>query len=90
MAKTRLEQETILLFNEAEKLASVYTHNKRLKGKLERLLEDRPDEMSLDYNGDYLIPKKWIKINAPRVMSDEERQRASERIRRFTALNRAK
>ena len=32
--RTKDEKETIILFNEAEDTATVYTHNARLKNKL--------------------------------------------------------
>ena len=34
MELSRLEQETIILFNEAEPTAEIYTHNKKLREKL--------------------------------------------------------
>ena len=39
------EQETIINYNEAEKTAGVYTHNKALRRKLERLSQERPDQL---------------------------------------------
>lgn len=41
---TRLEQETIINFNEAEAEANVYTHNAALCRKLEALAGQRPEE----------------------------------------------
>ena len=43
MTLTKLEQETIILYNEEEKTASVYTHNAKLIAKLKRLSEKYPD-----------------------------------------------
>lgn len=40
----KIEQETIITFNEAEKTASVYTMNAALIRKLEGLTERRPDD----------------------------------------------
>lgn len=37
------EQETIINSNEADSTASVYTHNKALRKKLETLAADRPE-----------------------------------------------
>lgn len=90
MSLTLYEQETIILFNEAEKTASVYTHNRALIRKLEKLAEDRPDDCRLKRKdpenraAEYIVPKKWIKINAPRQLSEEEKARlrkASENTR---------
>lgn len=41
---TRLEQETIINFNEAEATATIYTHNAALCRKLEALADQRPEE----------------------------------------------
>lgn len=41
---TRLEQETIINFNEAKATANVYTHNEALCRKLEALADQRPEE----------------------------------------------
>ena len=61
MALSRIEQETIISFNEAEPTASVYAHNGRLRRRLEQLERDRPDEVSRDHAGDFVIPKGWIR-----------------------------
>ena len=44
MSLTLQEQETVILFNEAEKTASVYTHNLKFLQKLKQLQQDRPDD----------------------------------------------
>ena len=42
MNMARYEQETIISFNEEEKTAGIYTHNKALRQKLAALARDRP------------------------------------------------
>lgn len=85
--RSRLEQETIINFNEEEKTASVYTFNKRLQRKLARLAEEYPDECRKaktwqpGESVEYIVPKKWIKVNAPRVLTEEQKQAASERAK---------
>ena len=86
--RSRLEQETIFLFNEEEKTASVYTFNKPLQRKLVSLAKERPEECyleqpqnALDGAVEYIIPKKWIKIRPNRILSDEERAALSERAK---------
>ena len=46
MNMARYEQETIISFNEEEKTAGIYTHNKVLRQKLEALARDRPEDCS--------------------------------------------
>ena len=62
MELLRIEQETIVLFNEAEATASVYTHNRKLREKLERMARKFPDKVALERRSQagavsYLVPK---------------------------------
>ena len=43
MNMARYEQETLISFNEEEKNAGIYTHNKALRQKLAALARDRPE-----------------------------------------------
>ena len=45
MKLSRYEQETIILYNQAEATAEVYTHDPRLLEKLRRLAEKYPDQI---------------------------------------------
>ena len=80
MQLSRYEQETIVNFNEAEKTAGVYTHNKSLMKKLQQLSEKFPEDCRLEkvsHDGeavDYIIPKSWIKIRAPRQLSEAQKE----------------
>ena len=88
MSLSLYEQETIINFNEKEKTASVYTHNRALCRKLERLAEERPNECRLtktSHDGkavDYSIPKAWVKIKPPRVASEAQKEAAREAARK--------
>ena len=80
MNMARYEQETIIGFNEEEKSAGIYTHNKVLRQKLEALARDRPEDCRLvkvSRSGravDYTIPKSWIKIAPPRIASEAQKE----------------
>jgi hypothetical protein len=70
MKLSRLEQETILLYNEEEPTASVYTHNPRLMRKLERLARRYPDKVYPDrpvHVGavSYIVPKSFVCVRVP-------------------------
>jgi len=78
---TRLEMESIFLFNEEEKQALIYTHNKRLKQKLEKLERERPNEVSRDHSGDFTVPKSWLKINASKILTDKQKSELSARAK---------
>lgn len=78
MSLSRYEQETIILFNEEESTASVYTYNGRLKRRLESLCTDRSSDVRQtkdDGRGGltFEIPKKWVKVNPSRILSEAQK-----------------
>lgn len=90
MSISRLEQETIINYNEEEKTATVYTFNRGLKAKLAKLAAERPEDcvLSEDYaNGSqtYTVPKRWIKVSPPRKVSEEQKKAAAERMAAWRA-----
>lgn len=91
MSISRIEQETVILFNEAEPTASVYTYNGALKRKLTGLCHTRPTEARLtkdDGRGGltFEVPKRWIKVNANIILTDEQRQARADAARaRFSS-----
>lgn len=80
MKLSRYEQETIVSFNEEEQTASVYTHNRALRNRLQRLAQERPTECRLLGTGsggraaDYSIPKGWLKVRASRILSEAQKE----------------
>ena len=95
MKLTRYEQETIISYNEEEKVASVYTHNVALQRRLAALAAERPDECKLIrscQDGDameYEVPKRWVKIRANRILTEEQLQKARERAAAMLAGRKA-
>ena len=81
------ERETAITWDESVKAATVETFNPRLERKLKRLLEDYPDDVRITVSrprwaDTYEVPKRWIKIQPPRKMTDEQRAALSERGRK--------
>ena len=77
---TLIEKETIVLFNEGEPTASVYTYNRKLQNKLNKLVGVNNDifvESQDDESTTYVVPKKWIKVSPPRQMNYTDEQRAA-------------
>ena len=66
---TKYEQETILLYNEEESEASVYTHDPKLLAKLERLAAKYPDKVRLESGcpdaATYIVPKRCVQVREP-------------------------
>ncbi len=83
---TKAEQETIILFNEAEPTATVYTYNGALKRKISGLCDTRPQEARQtkdDGQGGltFEVPKRWVKVKASTILTDEERARRASAIK---------
>lgn len=80
--RSALERETIVLYNQSEKEASVYTFDPKLIQRLERFSEKYPEEVRLEKeNGDgaytYIVPKECVLIREP--VSKERREAARQR-----------
>jgi len=78
MKLTNIEKETVVNFNEAERMASVYTHNKALKRQLLELCRTHPEQIHQTaanaWGGlTFELPKKWLKITPPRVLTPTQR-----------------
>ena len=84
MAKlTKYEKETIVLFNEGENTASIYTYNAGLRKRLANFSKKYPDlcrlEKSCDQGGvSYVLDKSRLSIRLQPPMSEERRKKASE------------
>lgn len=93
---TRYEQETMINFNEEEATASVFTHNRALRRKLEQLAQERPEEcrpFRVSRWGEaveYIIPKKWVKITPTRILTEEQRAAKAETARKAGLGRKAK
>lgn len=73
------EQETIILYNQAETTAEVYTHDPKLLEKLSRLAEKYPNQISRKDEHSYTVPKRCVLVREP--FSEERRAAARERAK---------
>ena len=78
MKLSKIEKETIINFNEAERTASIYTHNEALKRQLLELCQTHPGQVrqiaANRWGGlTFELPKKWLKVSPPRVLSPAQR-----------------
>ena len=69
MELTKYEQETIIIYNEGEDTASVYTYDKKLRKKLEKLSMKYPDKIVLERicpQGavEFTVPRRCVSIRA--------------------------
>ena len=73
------EQETIILYNQAEATAEVYTHDARLLEKLRRLSEKYPDQIVKKDRQPLVVTHRCVSDREP--YSAERRKAASERAK---------
>ena len=79
MKLSLVERETILLYNQAEPMAEVYTHDPRLMEKLELLAKKHPDHTPLKDAHNFTGPKGCLSGREP--YRAERRKAASERAK---------
>lgn len=84
------EKETIITFNNAESTASYYTLNANKRKMILKLAQDYPDDVKIvqqsEDMAEVILPKKWIRVSAPRVLSEEEREKLVSRGKRLAEL----
>ena len=78
MKMSNIEKETVINFNEAERTASVYTHNAALKRQLLELCRTHPEQVRQTaanaWGGlTFELPKKWLRVTPPRVLSPAQK-----------------
>jgi len=88
MSLSREEQETIIIFNQADDTASIETFN----GPIIRACQKYGAEPEIDSWGahKFTVPKSWVKIRGPREMSDEARAAQAQRMREIVTAQRQK
>lgn len=87
---SRLEQETIIIFNEAEDAAEVATYNKSIINRLQGYIDEGEEGITMrrqnsDGGCTFVLPKKWVMngIRRPKRvnMTPEQRAAAAERLK---------
>ena len=84
---TRYEQETIINFNAGEKMATVYTRDPAVIRQIDALVTEYPDTFrcigATDIEKTYEMPKSAVTYRKPRRLSKEQREQASEKMKRI-------
>lgn len=89
MKLTNIEKETIILFNEVEKKAEIYTFNYKLKKKIKAANEKNPEIFVIkreDENGALTceLPKNRLSI---RLLPPINKERYQKQVDRMTQLH---
>lgn len=79
MKLSNYEKETIINYSEGDKTASIYTHNEALKIRLIDICRENPVKARQTGDNHYggltfELPKRWIKISPPRVLSPAQQK----------------
>ena len=94
MRLSRYEQEVIINFNGEEEHASLYTANLVWIRKMDKLLEQNPDQFRLRrverikgevVSKEYIFPKRFVSIRSrdiKRVLTEEQRKEIAERFKK--------
>ena len=83
---SKYEKETIILFNEGEDTAGIYTYNASLKKRLAAFSRKYPDLCRLERTHtqggvSYILDKSRLSIRLLPLYSEERRKKASEYAR---------
>lgn len=82
--RERYEQETVINYNQEEDYAICYTHDAKLMRKLDKMCS-KSSIITVKNEGEgsktYTFPKKWIKVQFPREVSEEMRVKLADRAR---------
>ena len=88
---TKYEMETVVNYNAGEQTATVYTRDKSVMRKLDRLVADYPDIYKLlrqtDIDKTYSMPKSYVTYRKPRKLNDEQREQARRRMAKLNSAD---
>lgn len=82
------EQETSILIlpNQIKSKVSVYSSIQATCNQILRLKDRFPDQVDIirsdKYGMEFEVPRKWVTIRPPRQMSEEQKQRLAQNLRR--------
>lgn len=72
------ERETIINFNDEEEIANLYTCNRSMMTKMDKLCKSNPDIFQLDEYDEssktYLFPKKLVSIRRPVKLTAKQKE----------------
>ncbi len=88
---TKYEMETVVNYNAGEQTATIYTKDKSVMHRLDRLVADYPDSYKLlsqtDIDKTYFMPKSFVTYRKPRTASNEQREQARQRMAKLNSAD---
>ena len=86
---TKYEMETVVNYNAGEQTATVYTRDKSVMRRLDRLVADYPESYKMlsqtEIDKTYSMPKSYITYRKPRMVSNEQREQARQRMAKINS-----
>lgn len=88
---SRWERETVININDEDRNASLYTCQKKMMDKMDRLVSEFPEifvQINELVSGDevlsktYEFPKKYVDINKPIILSEERKEELRKQLER--------
>lgn len=84
---TKEEKETYISTTEADKTATIYSNSRNWILRMKKLAEMYPDKVTFvredKYGAEFTFPKKWMKVSPPRIISEEQRAAAADRLKKY-------
>lgn len=82
---TPYERETIIAYSYGDNIASIFTYDRKLQNKLNKLAQTRSDVSIIkqdDECAEYEVPKNFVKVSPPRQVNytDEQKTAMAERL----------
>ena len=86
---TKYEMETVVNYNAGEQTATVYTRDKSVMRRLDRLVADYPESYKMlsqtEIDKTYSMPKSYVTYRKPRMVSNEQREQARQRMAKINS-----
>ena len=86
---TKYEKETVINFNDAEKIAYVSSSQKRIKEQIKKFAKEHPDEVTIVSEDCYTViaqmPKHYIRMKPKRYVSEEQKEASAKRLAEYRA-----
>ena len=92
-AYSQFERETFINFYDGSKTMIMETYQRKWINKILQLAKQRPEEVQIIKQTDYMvearIPVKYLRLQAPAILSDEQKAIAIARLKKYQKVKEA-
>ena len=79
--------ENVIEFLKGQDRATVTFSTEKWKNRIRKLAEEHPDEVDIVFEDETYVtghvPVNWVKVNPPRVYTDEQKAEMAERLKKL-------